>query len=179
MKTPISRLLFCLCFLLPLGTHAGDADRQLFVFGDSLSDTGNAAAVADRSVPEKLGGPLAIGTLGLCNLLDGPPPLGTGRGCGDLFYEQSRVSNDEVAVEILAEHLGLADLGPSFFPARLLLLPEDTLPPIGPNYAVAGATARNNTIPELPDLELPDLPFRPLRSGQKLEKTRKKRQNSG
>lgn len=76
---------------------------ELIVFGDSLSDTGNLA-----SIP---GSPIF-------------PPF---------FYEQSRVSNGPVAVEGLAEKLGLS--------AEPSLHLDSILGIVGTNFAVAGATA--------------------------------------
>lgn len=111
-------------------TEPGSA---LFVVGDSLSDTGNAAAVADYL----LGQPLyPEATIGLCNpgeqlLLD--------RDCTDILYGRSRVSDGPVAVEHLAAHLDVP-LEPSFH-----TVPDR--PVVGANYAVAGAKARGTTPP--------------------------------
>jgi phospholipase/lecithinase/hemolysin len=100
----------------------------LFVVGDSLSDVGNVAAAADYV----LNVPLDPPTVGLCNPVE---VLALKRRCDDLFYLQSRVSDGPVAVEHLAEHLGLAPLRPS-----LHLLPNQSRE--GTVYAVAGAKAR-------------------------------------
>src|SRR5262252_10763460 len=79
----------------------------LFVLGDSLSDVGNAAGAADYV----LGKTIAPPTVGLCNPFD---VLVLSRGCEDVIYRKSRVSDGPVAVEYLATGLGLATLGPSF-----------------------------------------------------------------
>lgn len=94
---PIHLLLPILIVVSSWAQAAGDYSR-VYVFGDSLSDTGNLASV--------------IGGF--------PPP-----------YYMNRVSNGPVAVEVLAEKLGLdAD-------ASLHLIG----PAVGSNYAVAGANA--------------------------------------
>jgi len=100
---------------------------SLFVIGDSLSDVGNAAAAADYL----LNVPLDPPTVGLCNPTD---VLVAMRGCDDLFYRQSRVSNGPVAVEHLAIHLELPPLKPS-----LHVLPNQARD--GTVYAVASAKA--------------------------------------
>lgn len=107
------------------------APRMLIVLGDSLSDIGNAAAVADFLLnmpmyPEP--------TIGLCNpverwVLD--------RDCTDLLYRRSRVTNGPVAVEHLAESLADGHFAPSFH-----TVPDR--PVTGTNYAVAGAKARGD-----------------------------------
>ena len=102
----------------------------VFVLGDSLSDVGNAAAVADYVLSVPIDPP----TVGLCNPTD---VLVAMRPCDDLFYRKSRVSNGPVAVERLAEQLGLPQLRPS-----LHLLPN--VPRDGTVYAVASAKARGN-----------------------------------
>jgi outer membrane lipase/esterase len=107
----------------------------LFVLGDSLSDVGNAAGVADYLLRLSIVPP----TVGLCNPAD---IFVMPRRCDDLFYRQSRVSDGPVAVERLAAHVGLPELAPSFhvIPSR---------PNAGTNYAVASAKARG---PEIEDL---------------------------
>jgi len=102
----------------------------LFVLGDSLSDVGNAAGVADYVLSVPIDPP----TVGLCNPTD---VLVAKRGCDDLFYRKSRVSDGPVAVEHLAEQLGLPELRPS-----LHVLPN--IPRDGTVYAVAGAKAHLN-----------------------------------
>jgi len=95
-------------FLLILSSWAQAASQysHVYVFGDSLSDTGNLSSI-----------------IGLF-----PPP----------FY-MNRVSNGPVAVEILANKLGLnAD-------ASLHLIG----PAVGTNYAVAGANALGDEIIDL------------------------------
>jgi phospholipase/lecithinase/hemolysin len=107
----------------------------LFVLGDSLSDVGNAAGAADYV----LGKTIAPPTVGLCNPFD---VLVLSRGCEDVIYRKSRVSDGPVAVEYLATGLGLAGLGASFHvvPSR---------PSIGANYAVASAKARGGGAEDL------------------------------
>jgi phospholipase/lecithinase/hemolysin len=107
----------------------------LFVLGDSLSDVGNVAAVADYALNQPLDPP----TVGLCNPTE---VLVLKRGCDDLFYLKSRVSDGPVAVERLAADLGLAPLRPS-----LHVLPNQ--PHVGTVYAVAGAKARGTTDADL------------------------------
>ena len=100
----------------------------LFVLGDSLSDVGNAAAARDYVLSLAIEPP----TVGLCNPTD---VLVTMRRCDDLFFEKNRVTDGPVAVEHLAESLGLAPLRPS-----LHLLPNRARD--GTAYAVASAKAR-------------------------------------
>jgi thermolabile hemolysin len=99
----------------------------LFVLGDSYSDVGNAAAMADYLLSRTIEPP----TIGLCNPAD---VVAVPRPCADLFFRQSRVSDGAVAVEHLAAHLRVG-LAPSFhvIPAR---------PSVGTDYAVASAKAR-------------------------------------
>ena len=107
----------------------------LFVLGDSLSDVGNAAGAADYV----LGKTIAPPTVGLCNPFD---VLVLSRGCEDVIYRRSRVSDGPVAVEYLATGLGLAGLAPSFHvvPSR---------PSVGADYAVASAKARGGGVEDL------------------------------
>ena len=146
MMKQFMRALLCLCLLLPIGAKA-----EIFVFGDSLSDTGNAAAFGDVSLLllEPPIGPIAvpIGTVGLCNPVD---ILILGKSCDDLFFLQSRVSNGPVAVEVLASAL----LEPSFFFLPLPLpfppvFPNIRPTPFGTNYAVAGARAGGSSLGDL------------------------------
>jgi phospholipase/lecithinase/hemolysin len=115
--------------------QVGAPVSALFVLGDSLSDVGNAAGAADYV----LGKTVAPPTVGLCNPFD---VLVLSRGCEDLIYRKSRVSDGPVAVEYLAAGLGLATLGPSFHvvPSR---------PSIGADYAVASAKARGGGVEDL------------------------------
>jgi phospholipase/lecithinase/hemolysin len=100
----------------------------LFVLGDSLSDIGNAASLADYV----LGQPLyPNATVGFCNPVD---VFVLGRGCDAVIYRRTRASNGPVAVEALAAGLGLPALEPSFH-----ILPSR--PVHGTDYAVAGAKA--------------------------------------
>src|SRR4051812_27841840 len=64
--------------------QGGAPVSALFVLGDSLSDVGNAAGVADYV----LGKTLAPPTVGLCNPVD---VLVLSRGCEDAIYLKSRV----------------------------------------------------------------------------------------
>lgn len=115
----------------PAAAQPTGAAPVLMVVGDSLSDTGNAAAVADFL----LGQPMyPEPSIGLCHpaeraLFD--------RDCADILYRRSRVSDGPVAVEHLAAHVG-ATLEPSFH-----TVPDR--PVVGTNYAVAGAKARGTT----------------------------------
>ena len=110
--------------------NSNSAPSAVFVLGDSLSDVGNAAAAIDFF----LNFPPYPPTVGLCNPKD---VLNFGRSCDQLFYRQSRVSNGPVAVEYLAERLGVGELKPSihFLTDR---------PVMGADYAVAGAKARED-----------------------------------
>ena len=112
------------------------AASALFVLGDSLSDVGNAGALADYLLSRRIVPP----TVGLCNPAD---VLILPRPCDDLFYRQSRVSDGPVAVEYLGAHVGVPELV-----ASLHVVPSR--PEGGTNYAVAGAKARG---PELIDLD--------------------------
>jgi phospholipase/lecithinase/hemolysin len=107
----------------------------MFVLGDSLSDVGNAASVADYL----LGRTIAPPTVGLCNPFD---VLVLSRGCEDVIYRKSRVSDGPVSVEHVATALGFAALGPS-----LHVVPSR--PSSGPNYAVGSAKARGGGIEDL------------------------------
>ncbi len=136
MMKQFMRALLCLGLLLPLGAKA-----EIFVFGDSLSDTGNAAAGRNF---------IAQAEVNLCHPLD----IITGTGCGDLFFQETRVSNGAVAVEMLAQRLSSPEtelnVKPSlhFFSLIVELIPFRP-PDFGTNYAVAGARARI-ALPELP-----------------------------
>jgi phospholipase/lecithinase/hemolysin len=105
----------------------GQQASALFVLGDSLSDVGNAAGLADYLLNLEIHPP----EVGLCNPAD---VLVLSMPCDDLFYRQSRVSDGPVAVEHLAKHLGVAALVPS-----LHLVPDR--PVSGTNYAIASAKA--------------------------------------
>src|SRR5262245_44415384 len=101
---------------------------SLFVLGDSLSDVGNLAALADYALNQPIDPP----TVGLCNPTE---VLVLKHRCDDLFYQESRVSDGPVAVERLAADLGLPPLRPS-----LHIVPNQ--PHGGTVYAVGGAKAR-------------------------------------
>lgn len=110
------------------GAPAPRAATALFVIGDSLSDVGNAAGLADYLLGQSVYPP----TVGLCNPAD---VLVVPMPCDDLFYRRARVSDGPVAVEHLAVALGVGELLPS-----LHIVPS---PPVsGTVYAVAGAKAR-------------------------------------
>lgn len=112
----------------PPGAPAPSVATALFVIGDSLSDIGNAAGLADYVLGQSVYPP----TVGLCNPAD---VLVVPVSCDDLFYRRSRVSDGPVAVEHLAAALGVGELLPS-----LHVVPH---PPVsGTVYAVAGAKAR-------------------------------------
>ena len=97
------KYLFLLLFLSLSNTVLADQSfDRIYVFGDSLSDSGNLASVV---------GPFP------------QPP-----------YYQNRVTNGPVAVEIMAERLGLP------LQSSLHLIG----PAIGTNYAVAAAKATRN-----------------------------------
>jgi hypothetical protein len=151
--------------VLPLGANAED-DPKLFVFGDSLSDTGNGGAA--REIAVRLPGqalPLmpSYNLFGFCHPLDGLCIDDDDVFEGDLFYERNRVSDGPVAVEILAKHLDTYKPTPSYFflpltlpppllPIEIVARPED----FGTNYAVAGATAREDPDPNV--VEIPGIP---------------------
>lgn len=106
MKT-LLHIWLILILALPTYIRAEPSYRQLFIFGDSLSDTGNLASVT---------GPL-------------PYP----------FY-MNRISNGPVAVDVLAQRLGL-----SAEPSLHIIGPAQ-----GTNYAVATADAFGNEIQDFP-----------------------------
>ncbi len=116
-------------------TQAVAPVSALFVLGDSLSDVGNAAGAVDYV----LGKTIAPPTVGLCNPFD---VLVLARGCEDVIYRKSRVSDGPVAVEYLATGLGLPALGPS-----LHVVPSR--PSSGGDYAVASAKARGGGVEDL------------------------------
>ncbi len=112
----------------PAATSTPPQPTALFVLGDSLSDVGNGAAMADYLLNLVLRPP----TVGLCHPAD---VLMLSRVCSDLFYRQNRVSDGPVAVEHLAMRLGQPELEPS-----LHLVPGR--PSQGTVYAIASAKAR-------------------------------------
>ena len=139
------------------GAEAEPSFTDVFVFGNSLSDTGNLAAFRDTLVG------VPIGTIGLCH------PVDIVEGCGKLFFEGSRVSNGPVAVERLATRLDFEGLQPSLHVLSFFGL-DPTEP--GTNYAVAGGHAAPpdpddpvDVLPALPgqiDAFFADLPKRGL-----------------
>jgi len=109
------------------GESSSEPPTALFVLGDSLSDVGNAAALADWLLDEPF---VPRHTVGLCNPAD---VYVYQRGCDELFFERSRVSDGPVAVEHLAAHLDVP-LGASYH-----TVPER--PEAGTDYAVATGKA--------------------------------------
>jgi len=166
MMKQIMRALLCLCLLLPLGAKAEEFS-DVFVFGDSLSGTGNLAVFADAQAFFLTGNPkfliapderVALCFPGVTFNPDGTvKEIDPAFPCDDLFFMNSRVSNGPVAVEVLAERLGFDDLQPSLHFWDLVGLPQFGLPRpfVGTNYAVAGARARVRIDPKtrLPELE--------------------------
>ena len=116
MMKQFMRALLCLCLLLPLGAKAEEFS-DVFVFGDSLSDTGNLAVFADAQASILTSDPafLLDPAIRVALCFPGPFPFSMRDfPCADLFFESSRVSNGPVAVEVLAENLesaGLLDFG--------------------------------------------------------------------
>jgi phospholipase/lecithinase/hemolysin len=103
-------ILLTLAVSLPLSALAGPF-TNLFVFGDSLSDTGNlATAYASAN-----GLPIAA-----------LPPLPVGSGFNGPYFQNSRLSNGPVWIEQLAAGLGLASAATPYLQG-------------GNNYAFAGA----------------------------------------
>ena len=149
------------CWLLP-SVVMGQEFSQLFVVGDSLSDTGNAAAVRDAAVGVFSYDKTLSYTFGLCSPLDSDLD-----NCGLVFFEKSRVSDGPVAVERLSEGLKLGPPAPSF---HLLPLLGIHRPSVGSNYAVASAKARGSGPEDLTsqvdalllDHGTPELPARAL-----------------
>ena len=132
--------LWLSCCLLPSAVVAQEFS-QLFVVGDSLSDTGNAAAARDAAVGVFAYDKTLSYTFGLCSPLDSDL-----ESCGLVFFEKSRVSDGPVAVERLSEGLKLGALAPSF---HLLPLFGMDRPSVGSNYAVASAKARGSGLEDL------------------------------
>ena len=97
MKRCLRSIVLFVCLLFPIEASA-QGFSNMYIFGDSLSDTGNRATVTG----------------------DFPAP-----------FFMNRVSNGQVAVEVLATSLGL-----SADASRHLVGPA-----VGTNYAVAGARA--------------------------------------
>ncbi len=153
--------LWLSCWLSP-SVVMGQEFSQLFVVGDSLSDTGNAAAARDAAVGVFSYDKTLSYTFGLCSPLDSDL-----ESCGLVFFEKSRVSDGPVAVERLSEGLNLGPSAPSFY---LLPLIGIDRPSVGTNYAVASAKARASGFEDLTsqvdalllDHSRPDLPARAL-----------------
>ena len=107
----------CAALLTPAIAVAGPSFNNVFVFGDSLSDTGNLAEI--QAFLQNRSGPAAN--------FPNPP-----------FFHDS-ITNGPVAVELLAEHFGTrAD--PSLFATGFTDVKQLGLTP-GTNFAVAGATS--------------------------------------
>ena len=153
--------LWLSCWLSP-SVVMGQEFSQLFVVGDSLSDTGNAAAARDAAVGVFSYDKTLSYTFGLCSPLDSDL-----ESCGLVFFEKSRVSDGPVAVERLSEGLNLGPSAPSFY---LLPLIGIDRPSVGTNYAVASAKARASGFEDLTsqvdalllDHSRPDLPAQAL-----------------
>ena len=112
--------VLCAALLTPAIAVAGPSFDNVFVFGDSLSDTGNLAEI-QAVMQNKTAGPGAN--------FPNPP-----------FFHDS-ITNGPVAVELLAEHFGTrAD--PSLFATGFADVKQLGLTP-GTNFAVAGATSTN------------------------------------
>ena len=114
---------------------------QLFVVGDSLSDTGNALAARDAAAGVFAYDKTLSYTFGLCSPLDSDL-----ESCGLVFFEKSRVSDGPVAVERLSEGLALGALTPSFHLLPLVGIDRSS---VGSNYAVASAKARGSGLEDL------------------------------
>ena len=141
----LMRALLCLCFVFPIGVTANESLSNIFVFGNNLSDTGNAAAGRNF---------IAGVEVNLCH------PVDLIVGCGDLFFQETRVSNGRVAVEVPADRLGFGELQPSLHP--LFFATSGMVPIDGDNFAVAGATARGPSVIDLPSQVLGFLISHPL-----------------
>ena len=76
-KEIFSKLVLILFLIVSSQSFAQKSFSQIYVFGDSLSDTGNLASVLDFTLPD--------------------PP----------FYQSSRITNGPVAVEVMASQLGI------------------------------------------------------------------------
>jgi phospholipase/lecithinase/hemolysin len=126
--------LWLACWLSLPSAVTGQEFSRLFVVGDSLSDTGNAAAARDAALGVFAYDRTLSYTFGLCSPLDKDL-----QSCGLLFSERRRVGDGPLAAERLSEGLNLGPLAPS-----LHLLPVIGIdrPFVGSNYAVASAKAR-------------------------------------
>jgi len=113
MRTHLTAWLLSALLLIPAGAWA--AFSSIYVFGDSLSDNGTAADTFD---------------------LDYQFPYSSIPA-----QDINRVSNGPVAVEILADQLGLS-LDPS-------LIGTSLVPAAGTNYAISGARAGGTGLPDL------------------------------
>jgi len=123
--------LICIIILLvmPVLVSAESGFSKMYVFGDSLSDTGNLATLAISQIPDYI-----------------PQP---NPGVSPAPYYEFRASNGPVAVEELGRLLGLD--------ARAFLQVDAYGIP-GSNYAFAGARARDkHESPE--DIDLMDQVF--------------------
>jgi hypothetical protein len=95
MKESLLRLLLIVWLLFPIGSTAEPSFRQIFIFGDSLSDTGNLASLPEfgflNNLPFDRGfsnGPRAVEVLASSIGLDIDPslylvgpPVGTSFSC--------------------------------------------------------------------------------------------------
>lgn len=157
------RALLCLFLLLPIGAAADDADDKsfsnIFVFGDSISDIGNAAVAFDAEAFILTGDPrfltvpderVALCFPGVTINPDGTVKVTPDFPCDDFFHNSTRVSDGPVAVEVLAKRLEFDQLQPSLHVLELLpgLAAFRPLPFVGTNYAAAGA----RVVPDPSDL---------------------------
>jgi outer membrane lipase/esterase len=124
------------CSLLLPSVATGQEFSKLFVVGDSLSDTGNAAAAREAALGVFAYDKTLSYSFGLCSPFDSDV-----ESCGLVFYEKSRVGDGPLAAERLSEGLNLGPLAPSF---HLLPLIGIDRPSLGSNYAVASAKARGS-----------------------------------
>src|SRR5688500_12073975 len=105
---PFQVWLWLGCSLVLPSVAIAQEFSKLFVVGDSLSDTGNAAAARDAALGVFTYDKTLRYTFGLCSPLDSDL-----ESCGLVFYEKSRVSDGPLAAERLSEGLNLGPLAPS------------------------------------------------------------------
>lgn len=127
LKRLLRDLLVLACLVVPVGVQAGYS--QLFLFGDSLSDTGNNAFVFDNVLGPTI--PVPAGTLRT------PTPTPDDRFIAQYPYATDRYSNGPVWAEVFAQRYGhgigavASNLG-------------------GTNYAYGGARAGDPSDPAFP-----------------------------
>ena len=133
-----------LSFMLPMKASAASLEfSKFFVFGDSLSDTGNVyKTTKDNGIPE----------IGL------PPGIGFPAEPG---YNQGRFSNDKIWVDYLGEDIGLK-------PTIFTNIQGNTIPNSGINFAFGGSTTGlNNAF--FPNPNLPGIQSQVLKFGELLQ----------